>query len=228
MSVNIKSSMSFEEMMDRRQDLFSMKSELEILPSNPKSIRQKAEKGASLYDFIKMVDKLIELVMPDVKFVPDEGKIITLDAMNKFDCPVITYQVIKRKPKKELKPRIREMVIEKDVDDSTERTGEIWGQKFECLVQFNVFASVYSEAEQVMENFEETIIKHAGFFKRNGVAEIIFNEHITDSHFDTLRESLSIRSLLYYVEIEKLTVMFKEKINEIELLAQKRKDEEEF
>jgi hypothetical protein len=148
--------------------------------------------------------------------------------MTSFDAPVITYQVLKRRAKKEIKPRLREMVNELTDDENSRRTVEIWGQKFECQVQFNVFASVYSEAEQVMEHFEETIIKHTGFFKKNGVAELFFEEHITDSHFDTLRESLSIRSLIYYVEIEKLTVMFKEKINEIELLAQKRKDEEEI
>ena len=78
-----------------------------------------------------------------------------------------------------------------------------------------------------MEKFEETIIKHTGFLKRNGVAEIFFDKHVTDSHFDTMRETLSIRNLQYYVEIEKLTVMFKEKINQIEIIAQRKKDEEE-
>ena len=56
----------------------------------------------------------------------------------------------------------------------------------------------------------------------------MFDRHLTDSHFDTMRETLSIRNLRYYVEIEKLTVMFKEKINQIEILAQKKKDEEEI
>ena len=42
-----------------------------------------------------------------------------------------------------------------------------------------------------------------------------------------MRETLSIRNLQYYVEIEKLTVMFKEKINQIEIIAQRKKDEEE-
>ena len=219
--------MSFEQLMQEREN-YTDNVKTAMVSSTVQSVRQKADKGATLYDFIKMVDKLVELTIPNAKFIPDEGKVMTLDAMTNFDCPVITFQVLKRKPKKEIKPRLREMLNEVTDDTSTQRTAEIWGQKFECQVQFNVFASVYSEAEQVMENFEETIIKHAGFFKRNGVAELFFEEHITDSHFDTLRESLSIRSLIYYVEIEKLTVMFKEKINEIELLAQTRKDEEEI
>lgn len=222
------STMTFEEMLQRREDYESSRNKLNITAANPNKNRQKSNKGASLYDFIKMLDNLLELTMPQVKFIPDEGKVMSLDAMTNFDRPVITYQVINRKPKKEIKPRVRELVEEITDDKNSQRIGEIWGQKFECLVQFNVFASVYSEAEQVMEHFEETIIKHTGFFKKNGVAELIFKEHVTDSHFDTLRESLSIRSLIYYVEIEKLTVMFKEKINEIELLAQTRKDEEEI
>ena len=216
--------MTFEELMQQKEE----REDFRKIASHPSSTRQKSDKGASLYDFIKMLDKLLELTMPEVKFIPDEGKILTNDAMTQFNCPVITYQVIKRKCKKEIKPRIREIITELTEDKTSQRTGEIWGQKFECLVQFNVFASVYSEAEQVMEHFEETIIKHTGFFKKNGVAELFFEEHITDSHFDTLRESLSIRSLIYYVEIEKLTVMFKEKINKIELLVQTRKDEEEI
>lgn len=221
--------MTFEEMMLERESYTEGNNIKTAMVSNTvQSIRQKSDKGATLYDFIKMVDKLVELTIPNAKFIPDEGKVMTLDAMTNFNCPVITYQVLKRKPKKEIKPRLREMLNEITSDTNEQRTAEIWGQKFECQVQFNVFASVYSEAEQVMENFEETIIKHAGFFKKNGVAELFFEEHITDSHFDTLRESLSIRSLIYYVEIEKLTVMFKEKINEIELLAQTRKDEEEI
>lgn len=218
---------NFEELMQQREAIYSAKDK-DVISKDGTSVRQKANKSASLYDFIKMVSQLVELTMPNVRFEPDEGKVITLDAMKDFDCPVITYQIINRKPKKEIKARIRESIVENIDDKDDQRKGEIYGQKFECLVQFNIFASVYNDAEQVMESFEEIIIKHSGFLKKNGVAEILFDEHTTDSHFDTLRETLSIRNLRYYVEIEKLTVMFKEKIKEIEILAQKRKDEEDI
>lgn len=219
--------MSFEELMREREFLDGIKDK-EIISKNGSTKRQKADKSATLFDFISMVSKLVELTMPNVRFEPDEGKVMTLDAMREFNCPVITYQVINRKPKKEIKARIRESISENIEDKDDQRKGEIYGQKFQCLVQFNIFTSVYKDAEQVMESFEEIIIKHSGFLKRNGVGEILFDEHVTDSHFDTLRETLSIRNLRYYVEIEKLTVMFKEKIKEIEILAQKRKDEEDI
>lgn len=222
--------MNLETLLKEQEYVRSIKkdNDVDIIPSNPKSIRQKSDKGATLNDFIKMVAIVVELTMPNVKFEPDEGKVMSLDAMQEFNNPVITYSIVERKTKKEIKPRMREQILELDVEDNEERVAEIWGQKFECFVQFNIFASVYKQAEEVMEKFEEIIIKHAGFFKRNGVAEVFFDRHLTDSHFDTMRESLSIRNLRYYVEIEKLTVMFKEKINQIEIIAQKKKDEEEI
>jgi hypothetical protein len=42
----------------------------------------------------------------------------------------------------------------------------------------------------------------------NGVAEILFEEHKTDENYDIYRQNLSVRNLVYYVEIEKLHVMF--------------------
>ena len=218
--------MNFEELMQQRE--FSVnRQDAIVLPSNPKPVKQKAEKGCTLFECISMIATLVELAMPGVRFEPDEGKVMSLDAMQNFDKPVITYSVVQRETKSEIKPRLRELIEEADGNNGEKRVAEVWGQKFKCLIQFNVFASVYKEAEQVMEKFEETIIQHAGFLKRNGVAEIFFNRHLTDSHFDTMRETLSIRNLEYYVEIEKLTVMFKEKINQIEIIAQRKKDEEE-
>lgn len=218
--------MNFEELV-REREFQVERNNVSVLPSNPKPSIQKSEKGCTLFDCISMIATLVELTMPNVKFEPDEGKVISLDAMKNFDKPIITYFVSDRESKTEIKPRFRETIEEIDVETGEKRVGEVWGQKFKCLVQFNIFASVYKDAEQVMEKFEETILKHTGFLKRNGVAEIFFQKHVTDSHFDTMRETLSIRNLIYYVEIEKLTVMFKEKINQIEIIAQKKKDEEE-
>lgn len=218
--------MNFEELVKEREFNIDRQNTVS-LPSNPKPIRQKSEKGCSLFDCISMIATLVELTMPGVRFEPDEAKVMTLDGVQEFNQPVISYIVVERETKKEIKPRMREQVIELDVETNENRVGEIWGQKFKCLIQFNIFASVYKEAEQVMEKFEETIIKHSGFLKRNGVAEIFFQKHFTDSHYDMMRESLSVRNIQYYVEIEKSMVMFKEKIDQIEIIAQKKKDEEE-
>ena len=128
---------------------------------------------------------------------------------------MITYKLIERKPKGELKPRFREDFKDTDLDGNV-RIGEIWGQKFKCHVQFNIFASVYTTAEQVMERLEEAITTYAGYFKKNGVGEIIFDSQLTDCDFEVARQTLSVRNLRYYVEVEKLTVIMRESIKMID------------
>ena len=178
----------------------------------------KADKSASLFDFIKMIDRIVSITMKDlqVKFIPDEGKIIHLSNDQPLDTPMITYKLISRKPKGELKPRFRESFVE-DKDDYESRFGEIYGQKFECELQFNIFASVYEVAEQVMERFEDMMITYAGYFKKNGVGELLFKQQCTDETFSKMRQTLSIRNLSYYVEVEKLTVIMEESIKVIDI-----------
>ena len=176
-----------------------------------------ADKSASLFDFIKMVDKLVSITMKDLKvtFIPDEGKVVYLSNDQRLDNPIITYKLISRKPKGEIKPRFREDFIESK-DGNTGRVGEIYGQKFKCQIQFNIFASVYEVAEQVMERFEDLMITYAGYFKKNGVAELLFDQQYTDQSFETMRQTLSIRNISYYVEVEKITVIMRESIKAIE------------
>lgn len=213
-----------EELLRQRESLAESPGKLDVLAANPSSPIQKADKSATLFDFIKMVDKLVSLTMKDVMFIPDEGKTLKLDAMAKIEQPIITYKIKSREPLKELKPRIRETITENIEETEDQRVGEVWGQKFKCIVQFNIFTSVYTDAEEVMEKFEELITSYTGFFKKNGVAEIFLQKHFTDEVHEQLRETLSVRNLCYYVEIEKLTVIFREKIKEIEILAQKKEE----
>ena len=213
-----------ELMLNQREEILSNNEETTVTTSNIISDAKyplKSTKNATLFDFIKMVDKLCSLTLKNAKFVPDEKTLQELDIMKNIDKPVITYKVIERIPKKEIKPRLRETIKEKDEQSGLDKLGEIWGQKFECIIQFDIIASEYKEANEVMNDFEDLIFTYAGFFKRNGISEIYFKKHLTDSHLDNLRENLSIRSLQYYVEIEKVTVIFREKIKEIEILAQK-------
>lgn len=178
----------------------------------------KADKNASFYDFITMIDKIVTKTLSEynVEFIPDEGKIVYLSNDEKLDHPIITYKLKERKPKGELKPRIREHFME-DKGDSNSRIGEIYGQRFKCHLQFNIFASEYKTCNEIMDKFEDLMIIYAGYFKKNGVGEIIFDKQYTDEDFKHLRQTLSIRNLCYYVEIEKLTVIMRESIKTIDI-----------
>ena len=47
-----------------------------------------------------------------------------------------------------------------------------------------------------------------------GVRQVYFKEQITDTDYNNFRDVLSIRNLRYYVEIEKLMVIFNRRISD--------------
>lgn len=171
--------------------------------------RQQSLKGATLPDFIEMLSAIITKATRErnVIFEPDEGVRIRVDQTIPVDSPHIYYTVISRRPCLELKPRERQEVEEVDSKGKIRR-GRIWGQRFECLLQFDIIAGNYKAADKVMEVFENVIFNYTSHFKENGVAEILFEEQITDHNFDIYRQSMSIRSLRYRVWIERLHTAF--------------------
>lgn len=184
-----------------------------IDPSN----HLRAKKSANLDDLIEMIAKLVSKTMKETntQFIPDEGGRILADTTKTLNNPYIFYKVIERTPKGELKPRERELITETSADEKTNRQGRIFGQKFKCLLQFNIVASEYSTANKVMTDFEDLMLNYTYYFKRNGVAELLFHKHFTDKDLDIFRQTISVRSLQYYCEVEKLTAVFESDIENI-------------
>lgn len=209
---------SLEELLQHQEDAGN-----HVLPTSYESKTQPikpttAVKGATLYSFTEMISKLVAKTMRrnKVVFSPDEGARPSIDMNVKIDNPYIFYEVQSREPKTERKPRSREEIVEITLDDGSKRQGRIWGQKFKCILQFNVLACDYKTANEVMNDFESLIFNYTAFFKKNGVAEILFEKHFTDKNLDPFRQNLSVRSIQYYVEIEKL---FTEFVSDIESIT---------
>lgn len=176
---------------------------------------QRAKKGASLYDFLDMLAVIVDYAMSDmkVKFITDEDENKLKDPELPFEHPYISYRVISRKPKNEYKPITREEIVEHD-EHNEQRLGTIRGMSFDCILQFNIFASENRVANKVMETFEELMISYAGYFMEQGVRQVYFKEQIKDTDYNNFRDSLSVRNLRYYVEIEKLMVIFNRRISD--------------
>lgn len=177
----------------------------------------RANESVSFDGFIEMVSKLVCLTMDeeDVEFLPDENQHVIISPDMKTDKTYITYRLISRTPEREIKPMAREEIIESGINDEDQRTGTIYGQRFDCTVQFNVFASEYKKANKVMKDFEEMIFSFTGYMMSRGVQQILFKGQHTDSDFDIYRKTMSVRNLRYEVKIEDLIVIFKEKVESI-------------
>lgn len=212
--------MDLEQLLNQQEQIRMEKNDTQnkCQPGTAKEMLR-ADKSASLSDFIDMVGLIVEHALEDVKveFMPDENQKNFIDPDVPFNKPVITYKIKHRKPKNELKPMPREEVIEKC--DGQNRVGTVYGIRYDCQVQFNIFASEYKLANKVMDKFEELMLSYAGYIKQNGVVDFFFTNQYTDSEYNTFRETMSVRNLEYYVEIEKLVVIFNEKVKDILLFG---------
>lgn len=186
---------------------------------NIKSETLKSDKAASLEDFIEMVSMLVNKTMQNlnVKFVPDEGARIRKDQKEILNNNYIFYDLISRKPIIEKKPRPREEFVENTNDENNKRIGFVFGQKFQTIIQFNILACDYKTANAVMNGLEDLLFKYTGFFKQNGISEILFKNQFTDQNLGYYRQNLSVRSLVYEVITERLYTQFKSNIQTVQI-----------
>ena len=174
--------------------------------------KQQADKNCDLDDLFNMINKLVvkALKKDNVEFNPDEGARFVVDQQVPINHPIIQFDVISYEPKLELKPRVINQFIEEsdDKNDRWKRHGQVWSQRFKCVIQFNIIGSDYITANKVMRDFEELMFRYSGYFKQQGVAEIVFKSRFSDKNYDYYRQNLSVRSLQYYVEIERNYVSY--------------------
>lgn len=179
----------------------------------------RAKDSASFDDFIKMTSNLVCLTMDDleynVEFIPQDNQDRIIDPDIKTDKVFITYNLVSREPLREIKPMFREEIIEKCDVTGEERRGAIYGQKYKCEVQFNIFASEYKLANEVMKIFEDMLFSFTGYMKERGISNILFKQQYTDSDFNIYRKSLSVRNLRYTIETESLIVVMSDKVDQI-------------
>ena len=206
-----------EDLLRKRNEASRPKAQYKLNIPVSASPRLVADKTASLDDLMEMLSGLVAKIMKKekVEFKPDEGVRLTVDQAEKLDHPYIFFKIISCDPFKEIKPRIRECIKEDIYDKNAERPGEIYGQLFKCTVQFDILARDYKEAKAVMNMFEDVVFSYTAYLKKNGVAEILFTRRLTDRNLDVYRQKCSVRSLQYYVEIEKLFTFFEGAVSDV-------------
>lgn len=136
----------------------------------------------------------------------------------------ITYKVSKRQPgsisphpfeqKKEIKPRLREIIRDKD------NPGHhifVQGQWFDNLIQFDCWAQTNHKADQLISWFEDFLFKYTWVWKKNGVQEILYWERTIDETITKWKNNIVNRTLFYYFRTEKITVIRTNEYSQIDL-----------
>ena len=127
--------------------------------------------------------------------------------------PTITYSLKLKEPgtsgqggpfgdKREYRPRIRTPKGYTISNDAGDRSAIEYGQKFDCLVQFDVWAETHTDAEELADWFEDFMVKYAGVFEKNGMDRVLFWQRLRDSTKEAWRDNIVSRSLIYFIRYD--------------------------
>ena len=210
-----KDRMSELEILLNRDTFFFNKGVVDESKSYNTNNLQKAKGNASLLDFMDMVALIVENTMDDlgVTFMTDErAYLFKEDPLEQMNHPMITFIVLSREHTEgtAYKPRFMEEITG---DDG--RPGIIYNERFTNMVQFNIIASEYRIAWNVMERFEDLMISYAETIRGNGIIEYFMYKQYSDDFYDSFRNTFTVLNLVYRVDTETLRVIFKENINDI-------------
>lgn len=172
--------------------------------------RLRSDKPITFLGFIDDLRKLWEAAGKSAKIVRNSP------LKEAAEFPTITYRVVRRELNnqfKDLKPRLRGTIKHPYMGGEYI---ELYGQIFDVWVEFCVYSLSAEEADEIVIELEEFLQTYAGFFKRNGVQEILFSSQGEDEVLQEGRVGAAKRTLLYTMRFEKLIVRF---LNEIQQIA---------
>ena len=149
---------------------------------------------------------------PDLKTGEDSASVI---------LPQITVEMNTREPAEGmggLKPRLVDIINEEDGNGNL--TGDaflLYRQWFDCNVEFNFYGRNSKETRELQKKFETLITVYAGYLKRNGISEIVFEQEVSGKCSLNFVETRPMRCIYYYVRLESITPVRQSLINEINM-----------
>ena len=204
--------------------------------------RLRADGNIDLRAFRQLMRQILSLVSPDLIFVPAYPSHIVgntsydsySDTEYTQDNPIdefqdtITWKVVRREVgvftgtpfsestnRKEIKPRIRERA--KFDPSKNNRLIDTYGQWYDNLVQFDVWAKTNEEAEVLIEWFEDFMDLYKFLFMKYGLENLIYWRRFEDQNIQRWANPLHVRSVQYYCRTEKLTIVPTYKIEQIHI-----------
>lgn len=143
-------------------------------------------------------------------FDEKEQRINSWPWADQFGQSIIGYRLFKKRPTREVKPRLREQFWNPDnVDDYV----QIWGQLFDHQVEFEVLADTPRGSEQLADLFEDFMFEFKGYLKQNGIKELLFRDRTTMESL--IERGMYGQRLTYVVTLERLREIHSDRIKKI-------------
>lgn len=163
--------------------------------------RTVADSSADLVKLTDMIHALLRKAWGDewqTRFGPEYPKKADMEA------PFIAYHTKSRvyTTGRGVKPRLFE---EAPDPKHIGHTIGLYMQSFDCQMQFDIFHQTGKDADALLQRFEEFLTTYTGYFKQNGIDEFLFQEQLEDDYDFRWRENYYVRSLVYFVRVQRIT-----------------------
>lgn len=119
---------------------------------------------------------------------------------NNIKMPSIRYSTNLREISENKSPKPTLIDITNEDDDNVYRT---YSQLFDCIVEFNIRDTSSKSCNELANKFEDALIFHAGFLKKNGISEIYFLKEVPSQYSFSFIEKIPTKTLYYFVRLEK-------------------------
>ena len=201
----------------------------------PVVVNTQAKGNLNLTQFLALLENMLNMDKPNIVFAPAYPKYLDGDSTEfkaSMDNPTeewkntITYKVTRQEPAsiggrkqpfdgetRERIPRLRQTVN----IPSEEKALEIYGMFYDVYVQFDIWATTNTEAEEITTWFMKYMIERRNLWKHLGIGECLFQWRGQDDSLMNINKKLQSRTLTYYIKYEDLTFVEANKLRELEL-----------
>jgi hypothetical protein len=180
--------------------------------------RLTAAKSADLGDLTDMIHRLLPMVRGEKWGVFSEEAPTGNDA-EQMVMPHIAFNLTSRVHTANRAAKWQRFGSEPDPEYPNE-TISFYRSWYTCQVDFTIYARTNKEARQTAEWFEQFMETYSGYFKEQGISEIIFREEKAPGVNSFYRQDLPYRTLCYEVRIERIMTIRSYDLNKLDVVIQ--------
>jgi hypothetical protein len=138
-----------------------------------------------------------------------------------INLPHIVYELQSRRHSEHFSEskKPRQLKVYPDPDQPGHNITEA-SEHFDCYVDFLIFGNGKIDTRKWSEKFEAFVLTYTGYFKQQGVSEILFQEELPREVSSEYRQDLPHRRLRYLVRIQRIQTLRSIRLDNIEVTAQ--------
>lgn len=169
-------------------------------------------------DAMDLIHSIWTKVHPECVFSEEEPNGNTPETVA---LPHISYEVLHRKHSEHFSDgkKPRQLRVYPDPDQPGQNITEA-SEWFDCISEFLIYGNNKREAKKWMKLFEEFILTYTGYFKEQGIAEILFLEEQSPVVSSEYRQDLPHRRLRYLVKIQRTQTLRSIRLDYVDVVAQ--------